>query len=69
MTVKESHQNYNRTAEAVIVLPFLNNMSNCIQYSQQFISRYCFIVDISECQHSNILTAQNPVTVDFSKSE
>jgi hypothetical protein len=23
MTVKESHQNYNRTAEAVIVLPFL----------------------------------------------
>jgi hypothetical protein len=27
MTVKESHQNYNRTAEAVIVLPFLNYSS------------------------------------------
>jgi hypothetical protein len=24
IAVKESHQNYNRTAEAVIVLPFLN---------------------------------------------
>jgi hypothetical protein len=28
MTVKESHQNYNRTAEAVIVLPFLRSSSN-----------------------------------------